>query len=290
MEASRFCTHCGGQAVDDERFCTHCGHDMRAGSHSVEIHNGAVAATSGGTRAPAAVLPERETASSTQAVGRAGSSMTVAPPLPDARRASATRGGRRPWLAIAVSGLIILIVVAAATVVLITASGKPSPRVRSLTTQRVQLTNALLASRQLYASTQQASYSALLPAGWQQVATRVPSLAAATTVQSPVDGRATITVGQIAKPATTLRAEAKNLLRSHASTAGFHSDVNASTTLAGGRPAWVFAYDAGGLSAAYYLVRSCGSTYAVSAAVPPARASVLRTRIAIVAGTLQGNC
>jgi hypothetical protein len=288
MKASRFCTQCGGQAVDDERFCTQCGHDIRAGSLGVEAHNGAVAETSGGTGAPAAVLPERATAFSTQSAEPAASSM--APPFPDARRATPTRSGRRPWLAIAFSGLIILTMVAAAAVVLITASGKPSPRVRSLTAQRVQLTNALLASRQLYAATQQPSYSALLPAGWQQVATRVPSLTAATTVQSPVDDRATITVGQIAKPAPTLRAEAKNLLRLHASTVGFHRDVNASTKLAGGRPAWVFAYDAGGLSAAYYLVRSCGRTFAVSAAVPPARASVLRARVAIVAGTLQGNC
>jgi hypothetical protein len=288
MEASRFCTRCGGQAVHDERFCIHCGQDMLVDRQGVEVHDGQAAATSGGAGARAAVLPERETAFSTQAAGPVAP--PSAPPPRRARRGPATPPGRPRWLAVAVSGVMILIVVIAAAVVLITTSGKPSPRVRSLTTQRVQLTNALLASRQLYASTQQSSYSALLPAGWQEVATRPPGLTAATTVESPVDGRATITVGQVARPAKTLRAQADNLLRSDALSAGLHRDVNGSTTLAGGRPAWVFAYDAGGESSAYYLVRSCGRTYAVSATGPAARAGLLRARIAIVAGTLQGNC
>lgn len=290
MQASRFCTYCGEQAVQDERFCTHCGHDMALESDSVSVGDEQTETASRQSAAPAAVLPERPTAVSVTASAGAAPAIDAAPPLGGDRQFPAGTTSRHPWLAVAVSGLVIVVVVALAATVLITTGGKAPPRAKSLITQRVQLSDALLASRQLYASTHQPSYSALLPAGWQPVATKLASLTAATTVQSPVDNGATITVGQIVKPAKTLRAEARRLLRSAALTAGFHLDANAATTVAGGRSAWVFAYGAGALSTAYYLLRSCSSTYAVSTTVPPARTSLLRTRVAIVASTLQGNC
>jgi hypothetical protein len=290
MPASRFCTQCGEQTVQDDCFCTHCGRDMALESESAHVGDEQTEASSRQSGAPAAVLPERQTAISINAPSAPAPAMDAAPPHGGERQLPAGTTSRRPWLAAAVSGLIIVVVGVLAATVLITTGGNASPRAKSLTTQRVQLTDALLASRELYASTQQPSYSALLPAGWQRVATKLVSLTAATTVQSPVDDGATITVGQIVKPAKTLRAEARQLLKSAAVGASFHLDANAATTLAGGRSAWVFAYDASGLSTAYYLVKSCSSTYAVSTTVPPARTSLLRTRVAIVAGTLQGNC
>ena len=50
------------------------------------------------------------------------------------------------------------------------------------------------------------------------------------------------------------------------------------------------AYQARGVSNAYYVVRSCGKTYAVSASVPPIRLWLLHQRSAIIAATLQGSC
>jgi hypothetical protein len=148
----------------------------------------------------------------------------------------------------------------------------------------------LLASRQLYVPTQQPSYSALLPAGWQQASGASSLLAAATTVKSPVDDGATITVGQIAKPAKTLRAESLRVQKAASSASGFHRDSSAQTTLVGHRSAWALSYHAGGESTAYYLIPACRAMYAVAATVPASRGSLLRTRILIVAGTLQGNC
>jgi hypothetical protein len=185
---------------------------------------------------------------------------------------------------------VILMLVAVVVLVLVTTGGKPTAQAHSSAARQVQVTNTLLASRQLYASTQQPSYSALLPAGWQQIPGKAGVLIAATTVRSPVDAGATITVGQVARPAKTLRAEASRLLKAASLTPGFHRDLSSASTLAGGRAAWVLAYETGGQSNAYYLVSSCRNTYAISATVPPARVSLLRTRIAIVAGTLQGNC
>ncbi len=184
----------------------------------------------------------------------------------------------------------VLALAALVAVVLIVTSGKPAPKPTNPQTQAVHLTNALLASRQLFAATQQPSYSALLPAGWQQLSTSAPGLTAALTVKSPVDEGATITVGQFVKAPKTLSGEGRALLKAAGSQSGFHQDANTPTQLAGGRQAWVIAYDASGKSTATYLVSSCRNTYAVSATVSPARVSVLRARIAIVAGTLQGNC
>jgi hypothetical protein len=181
----------------------------------------------------------------------------------------------------------VLLLGAAVAVILLSTGGKPATRAKS---ESLQLTDTLLASRQLYASTQQPSYSALLPAGWKQVASTPAGLSAATTVQSPVDGGARITVGQIERPARSLSGEARAMLSTARSRPGFQAGTNAAATLAGGRRGWVLGYGAGGQSTATYLVSSCGNTYAVSASVPPARVAVLRARIAIVAGTLQGNC
>ena len=207
----------------------------------------------------------------------------AAPPPP-------ARSGRPGWLPIALSAAIVLVLAAIVAIILVSTSGKPAAHAQNAKTQSTHLTNTLLASRQLYASTQQPSYSALLPAGWEQVATTLPGLSAATTVQSPVDDGATITVGQVTKPAHTLGRTAGGMLHAARSQTGFHQDASAAAGLVGGRAAWVFAYDANGKSTATYLVSSCHQQFAVSATVPPARVSVLRSRIAIVAGTLQGNC
>jgi hypothetical protein len=189
----------------------------------------------------------------------------------------------------AICAAVIIGLLAAAAVVLIAVGGKPS-HARNLQAQRTRLTDVMLATRQLYVPTQQHSFSTLLPAGWEQVNTTNSALGSQITVRSPVDTGAVITVGQLKAPARTLAADGAGLLKSASRLPGFQRDVSTALKLAGGRDAWELAYQAGGRANAYYLVRSCGDTYVVSAAVPPVRVSLLRQRIAIVAQTLQGSC
>ncbi len=200
------------------------------------------------------------------------------------------KGEREQWLPIGLSIGVVVLLCAAAAAVLIAAGGKPGARAKSGRSGAAQVTNALLASRQLYVSTQQSTYSALLPAGWEQVSAKSSSLTGAITVQSPVDNGASITVGQLIKPPSALSAAAATLIKAASKQPGFRQDSTGLATLGGGRSGWEIGYEANGKSNAYYLLRSCNSTYAVSASAPPDRVSLLRNRIAIVAGTLQGNC
>jgi type II secretory pathway pseudopilin PulG len=195
-------------------------------------------------------------------------------------------------MAVGLSALAVVVVAGIVAAVLIAAGGSPSSssQTSKVAAQKVQLTNALLASRALYTTSQQASYSALLPAGWQPVATTNALLSDAATVQNPLDTGTTMTVGRLAKPAKTLSADAKQVIKAVSGASGFANQQSTATTLAGGRAAWGIGYTAGGNSVAYYIVQSCKNTYAVSATVPPSRASVIRPRLQIVAGTLQGNC
>ncbi len=285
MEAStKFCTHCGTPAIG-ERFCTHCGQPLHD-----EPTEGSSETSETSAGAPSGTAAEA-TSAATTAVREVPAPAQPPPPSPRAADSALEPASRRPsWLPIAISATVVFVLAAAVAVVLIAAGGKPSAKPKDPHTQATRLTNTLLASRQLYAATQQSSYSALLPAGWQQVSIALPGLTAALTVQSPINAGATITVGQVIKPAKTLSGTAGAVLKAAGSQPGFRQDVSSATTLAGGRHAWVLAYDATGKSAATYLVSSCGNTYAVSATVPPGHVSVLRPRIAIVAGTLQGNC
>jgi hypothetical protein len=317
--SAKFCTDCGAP-TRGEKFCTGCGRQLIGDPEGAEH---AVGSGSNGPAAAAAatvVRPQSETAQAaaasppphqgvpsaagapaggpsagaarptTGATGpSAGATGPSAGPTAPAARAAAP-SSKPTWLPAGISAVAVLVLAAAVAIVLITTGGRPTARAKGHGAEAVQLTNTLLASRQLYASTQQPSYSALLPAGWEQVPTPPTGLTAAVTVQSPVDGAARITVGQVTKPAKTLSAEASNRLHAASSAAGFHQDASAATKLAGGRPAWVAAYDAAGQSTAFYLVQSCSNTYAISATVPPSRVSLLRARIAIVAGTLQGTC
>jgi hypothetical protein len=297
MTTSRFCTYCGTPG-QDEKFCTGCGQPLPAGNdESAAAATTEPAASSTAASAMSSAGAATAVRASSEAVlGHRLESPGLPPrPSPSGRYAyagapPAPLGSRIPWLAIIASSLMIIVVAAVAAVVLITAGGKPAVRVNRLAAQKVQLTNTLLASRQLYAAAQQPSYSALLPAGWHQVATKNASLTAGIAVQSPVDGGATITVGQITKPATSLRAQAALVIHAASSQPSFAQQASSATTLAGGRRAWVIAYNAAGQSTAVYLMRSCANTYAVAATVPPSRVSLLRTRIEIVASTLQGNC
>ena len=287
MEAStNFCTHCG-TPVGGEHFCTHCGaplHHGSADSSSAPAEPNARRASGDAPEASATATAVREQpapaplAPSPQPPPAAGPAPQPSPPT------------RRGWLPIAISATVVLALAALVAVVLIATSGTPAAKPKNPQTQAVHLTNTLLASRQLYVATQQASYSALLPAGWQQVSTSASGLTAALTVQSPVDDGATITVGQVVHPQKALSGEGRAMLRAAGSQSGFHQDTSAATVLAGGRQAWAIAYDASGRNTATYLVSSCRNTYAVSATVPPGRVSVLRPRITIVAETLQGNC
>jgi hypothetical protein len=210
----------------------------------------------------------------------------ASPPTP------AGAGSRFPWTAVGLSALAVVVVAGIVAAVLIAAGGSPSSssQTSNVAAQKVQLTNALLASRDLYTTSQQASYSALLPAGWQPIATTNPLLSDAATVQSPLDTGTTMTVARLAKPAKTLSGNAAQVLRALSGASGFANQLSEATTLAGGRGAWAIGYSAGGSSVAYYLVQSCKNTYAVSATVPSSRASIIRPRLQVVAGTLQGNC
>lgn len=280
MSTTRFCTTCGAPA-GAARFCTGCGTapdpDAFADTDPMAVPDG-----------PTEFEPQQA------AVGTATATRTqplAAPPLETvsrAVRASATT--RWPWKAIGASSVVVVLVIAAAVVVLIGAGGKAAAPPRQLGAQRAQLTDGLLASRQLYASTQQRSYSALLPAGWHQVPTADQNLTGAVTVQSPIDDGATLAVGEIAKPARTLKAEASALRKSVAARARVTQVTSASYQLPGSRSAWTVAFTAGGRSVAYYLVSSCSNMFAVSASVPSTRVALLRSRVQVVAGTLQGDC
>lgn len=285
--STKFCTRCGTPA-GDERFCTNCGQSLQ----DAEVERSSVPADAS---AESASVGAAQTVSATPtAVREAPAAAHGVPPAHPRPASRPLPPGEPPsgrsWLPTAISATAVLSLAAVVAVVLIVTSGKLATKPKNPQTQAVHVTNALLASRQLFAATQQPSYSALLPAGWEQVPTSAPGLTAALTVQSPVDGGATITVGQFVKPPRTLSGGGRALLKVAGSQSGFHQDASSATQLAGGRQAWVIAYDASGKSTATYLVDSCRNTYAVSATVPPDRVSVLRPRIAIVAGTLQGNC
>lgn len=310
MTRTKFCTSCGAPGTTGD-FCAACGHALESR-----------AAASGG-EAPAAGAGEPAAASSaSSAQEHVSASATAVAPASRAygnghaapsvgagpREAAAAQrsspgpadghlngGGSRnqdksPWLPIGLSVGIVVLLCAAAAVVLVVAGGKPGARAKSGRTGVEQVTNAFLASRQLYVSTQQANYSALLPAGWQQISAKSQSLTGAITVRSPVDNGARITVGQLVNAPTALSAEAATLMKSASKQPGFRQDSAGQATLGGGRSGWELGYEANGQSNAYYLLRSCNNTYAVSASAPPDRVSLLRSRIAIVAGTLQGNC
>ena len=208
MTAPKFCSSCGA-ASDGERFCTHCGHQL--------IHDQTEPA--GSTPQDTAAEPEPEPAATATAVREPDppvqpprSAPTAAPgPAPQGpppqmppsgSQVAAPRSGP-PWLAFALSAGIIVVVAAVVAIVLLATSGSPGAKPKKGDTVAVQLTNTLLASRQLYAATPQPTYATLLPAGWTQVSSSDPNLAAAITVKSPVDQGATITVGQIAKPPKT---------------------------------------------------------------------------------------
>jgi hypothetical protein len=272
--SSKFCTRCGAPA-EGERFCTRCGQPFA--SEPAPGH-------AGGARA------ETEAGPATATAVREAAAPPAPPPAPAeaAPPPPAPGGPRRSWLPVAISASVVVILAVVVAVILIATSGKPSKTRASA--QTVRLTNTLLASRQLYAATQQPSYSVLLPAGWTQLTTSASGLTGAVTVQSPVDAGATVTVGQLVRPARTLGAQADALLKAAHSQGGFRQDTSTAIGLVGGRHAWAFAYEANGKSTATYLISSCRHTYAVSATVQPGRVSVLRPRIAIVAGTLQGNC
>jgi hypothetical protein len=276
---TRFCTNCGAHA-SDERFCTGCGaaldHDAFAGTSPTSAPDNAVE-----------VGPEHSSASGATAVGTRQAAGT---PPDAASRPVRPTVSRSPLKAITASAVFVVVAIAVAVIVLISTGDKPAAQARKLGVQRAQLTDELLASRQLYASTQQRSYSALLPAGWRQIAASDPNLTGAVTVRSPVDAGATITVGQVAKPTKSLRAEAAALRKSARGQNGVTRLASASYRLPGNRLGWTVAYSSGGRSVAYYLVSSCSRMFAVSASVPSSRVALVRARVQIVAGTLQGDC
>jgi hypothetical protein len=298
MGPSRFCAQCGRPTEGSERYCTSCGAALVAAAEPAQA--GAPLAADAGEGAASSAAAA--TAVRTDEQGAANFAPAADPVPPGVGQSSpggpgdpprpgpAASTSRPPWLAIALSALIVVVVGAIASAVLISAGGTPPSHAARPAVQTVRVTDTILASRGLYAATQQPAYSALLPAGWQPISATLPEASAVTTVRSPVDAGAAISVGQIAQPAKTLRQQAQRILALVASTPGFAQQQSAAVTLAGGRPSWEIAYTAGTLSYAYYIVRSCGRSYAISAAVSLSRVSVLRPRVQIVAATLQGNC
>ncbi len=279
--SGKFCTRCGA-SVGAGSFCTSCGAAYTGpGAAGEEAHE------------PGVENPRTNGEPSLESGGVATAVRVEAEPTAPPARGGPLAGAaptKRSWLPYAVSAAVVAALLAIGAVILIALGGSPSNQAKSLKTQSTRLTDALLAGRQLYVPTQQASYSTLLPAGWRQIGTSNSDLVNAITVQSPVDSGATITVGQVAHPSKTLSAEGARLLSTASNLPSFQRDASTGLTLSGGRQAWELAYQARGTSNAYYVVRSCNNTYAVSASVPPARVSLLRQRIAIVAATLQGNC
>jgi hypothetical protein len=305
MSSSKFCTGCGTVA-GNERFCTSCGATLdpdaeqaapaspehqqveaREGVGHANVAPGGASSNGSSGSGPASATAVREE--------QLGSAAETLVPLPAAAHAgppamAPSEKRRIPWLPIGLSSAAIVGLCAAAAVVLILTGGEPVARAHNPQAEAVQLTDSLLANRQLYVATQQASYSALLPAGWQQVATRASGLTGAVTVQSPVNQGATITVGQLSQPGKTLASAGAKVLKAASARPAFKEQSSAAVTLAGGRHGWAVAYQANGASDAYYLVQSCNTTYAIAATVPPASVALLRTRIMVVAETLQGGC
>jgi hypothetical protein len=193
-------------------------------------------------------------------------------------------------LPIALSVGAVIVLAAVTAVALLLAGGKPAARPGSASARGNDLTNVLLAQRQLYVSTQQPTYAALLPAGWQPTAVKTAGVSSAFAVQSPIDSTATITVGQVSNPGGRLSADGHRFARQAAADSSFRQAAAGATTLPGGRQAWQLAYTASGMSNAVYLVRSCGKEFAITATVPPSRVSLVRDRVSLVAGTLQGTC
>jgi hypothetical protein len=272
----KFCIHCGAPTTE-ANFCSSCGRAFSNSDATPEMPE-----RRGRNGTPAAAVETGGVATAVRAEPQVRIPDSI--PLADS---SATTG--KPWLPYAICGAVIIGLLAAAAVVLIAVGGKPG-HAGNVQAQRNRLTDVMLATRQLYVPTQQQSFSTLLPAGWEQVNQTNSALGAQVTVRSPVDSGAVITVGQVKRPAPTLAAEGARLLRSLSQLPAFQRDASTALKLAGGRDAWELAYQAGGQANAYYLLRSCGSTYAVRATVLPVRVSLLRQRIAIVAQTLQGNC
>lgn len=314
MPSSRFCTHCGTPASDG-KFCTNCGQPLnneepledqpaQAGSDAAAAaaHNGGAAqvvvgAAAGAAATAQAVPATLSAAPAAQPPGAPDSAPATPPPpappqTPQAAAPAPSGGSGVPWPALALSALAVVILAGIVAVVLIAAGGSPSstPSASKVASQKVQLTTAMLASRSLYTTSQHASYSALLPAGWQPVTASSTALTDAATVQNPVDTATTITVGRVAKPSKTLAADARALFAALSAGASVSSQQSQATTLAGGRAAWVFGYSTGASSVAYYLLQSCKNTYAVGASTPTSHASVIRLRLQIAANTLQGNC
>ena len=292
METTPFCTSCGAPS-DSGRFCTHCGGPLTAEA-PVSSEPVAETAPTSESETSAAASPAATATATTAPAADVQAASVQRPPTPHSSSATLAAPARSPrtrpaWVALAVSGVLVLGVLVVAVIVLITTGGKPAARASHLSSQQTQLTQTLLAGRELYAATQQPSYSALLPAGWSPVTITNPTLSHAVSVRSPLTGGATITVGQIISPAKKLSAEGKQITQS--ATAGAASASNSSAiTLAGGRPAWTVSYNTANTSVAHYLVSSCSNTYAVVATVPKAQVALLRNRVATVASTLQGVC
>ncbi len=279
--SDRFCTRCGAAATE-AKFCTACGAVLERPDLEDPVGE------AGGAREPLSTGEAGGIATAVRSSAEPAASEAAPTLAPDARIGD---GGtdKRSWLPYAVCASVIVAALAVAAVALVVLGGKPS-HARNLKPESTRLTDVLLATRQLYVPTQQASFSTLLPAGWHQISESNPALGSRVAVRSPVDNGATITVGQVKRPARSLTAEGRALLRTATKLPGFHEDAATAVKLAGGREAWELAYQARGMANAYYLVQSCGQMYAVGANVPRVRVALLRQRIATVAATLQGSC
>ncbi len=198
--------------------------------------------------------------------------------------------GKTNWVPIAIVGGVVVTLCAAVAVVLLLAGGKPASKANNPQAQSSLLSATYLASRALYFQAPEPDYSVFLPAGWQTIKPGDTQLTNAIAVQSPLDSTATITVGQVANPASSLTREEHNL-HSRAEKAPGYAQVNVgTTTLPGHRPAWQLTYTSNAGTNLLAVIPSCGNDFVLEAAFPAKLTSTISGRVAVAGNSLLGSC
>jgi hypothetical protein len=289
MSTSTFCTGCGAQ-LPGGRFCPSCGADTRGRQGTSDGELKATPARAGAQRSSADTAVKSRTADEPTRQRVTGGAARVQRQSQSAGQPDRIGRSTIPWLAVAACVGVIVVIIGAGAAILMAVGGKPATHSARGRVGSGELTKVLLSSRVLYTPMQQGSYSALLPAGWTRGAGADANFTQAVAATSPVDRGAQITVGALQRPARTLEREAQKLVAAASSRPSFGRQASGHTTLPGGRQAWAVAYTATGRSSAYYIIRSCGRMYGVGATLPAASVALLRSRVMLVAATLEGNC
>lgn len=232
-------------------------------------------------------LPELAAASA--ATPTAATPATASGPAPGPPPAPLGGSDRPGWLPAVTAGVVVVALATAAAAVLLLAGGDPDVGRAAAQPKGVTPERVAQATRGLYAPSQRASYTVLLPAGWTagRVGSEI-SLRDGVRAVSTQDARTSVAVGEVARPGKSLKADIETIRRGIGDQ-GRDAEMQP-ITLPGKRTAWRMTWDDGTRAGVAYTLTSCGRHHVVLGRTASAGAVDLRPRFGLIASTLQATC